>query len=617
MNDIYSLLKINKGVITDFPLQARRVIDSQTEKVIKKNIAVLKKVEEQMSTDKVPVVSQYSIDQVITKIIRLAPTGNTSSDNWTTRELRIVSYYLMKLRDNESFYNYALKLLDRNWKNIFFNGLVFYLMNSWYSIEPHYRELTSRLLTNKLAEYSDGNRRYILWKNKANLFENNGPTRMAAMVAAKRMNVDEAPTLLGYKKGSMKQPYYSDVVVKYVENNHILDKEMIQQIFSLHDYNRTKKLIFAYLVEQENEIGNVLRRTQLCNFANDFLGDISLAQTWAPFLGANEHDVQRLKRAMELVNLWFAQQIIETFFEKCVQDKDRKQFWLNYVNHINSFKIIGSTVTKRFLQGNSTIGTMLLPHYIETNSYSLQTSALVLFIKDKMIVEFSDKGALYVYNHNHNMVKTVTNRQGCVSSINDLKIPTMDNIVERDYWGNYNVFNEEGKMHHRGDWQTRLTNWLNEKVLTRHTINYHYFENDQDNVFEVKPLPAENFKLVKETSANEEAIEDRTIIRKDIGDFSYVMKSKTLENNVSVVANFEGFFLTWGKGTYILIRPLNPNEHLVGSIWIKKSTMLGWYEIVYHDVNELNRSIGFIRILKDGVIYKEDLYIAGKKKFKF
>ncbi|MCF2657825.1 hypothetical protein JQM83_01295 [Parabacteroides distasonis] len=617
MNDIYSLLKINKGVITDFSLQARRVIDSQTDKVIKKNIAVLKKVEEQMSLDKGLVASQYSIDQVIAKVIRLAPTGNISSDNWTTRELRIVSYYLMKLRDNESIYNYALELLDRNWKNIFFNGLVFYLMNSWYSIEPHFREMTSRLLTNKLAEYSDSNRKYLLWKNKANLFENNGPTRMAAMVEAKRMNIEEAPTLLGYKKGAMKQPYYSDVVVKYVENNHISDRRIIEQIFMLHDHNRTKKLIFAYLVEEENKICDVLRRSQLCRFANECLGDITLAQTWAPFLGATESEIKKLEKAMQLVNLWFAQQIIETFFEMCVQDKARKNFWLNYVSHISAFKIIGSTATKHTLQGNSTIGPMLMPHFIETNSLIQQTSALVLFIKDKMIVEFSDLGSLYVYNNMHYMVKRVTNPVERISTINNLKVTSMGHIVERDCWGNFTVFNEEGKMPHIGDWQTRLRNWLDDQLLKSKKKNVSLSDHVSDDIYKIKPVLEENFKPIRQSYTNEENIEKKSQTRTNISEFPCVIQSKTLDNNIRVVANSKGFFLTWGTGIYKLIGQLNPYEQPTGNIWIKKTPKLDWYEIVHHKDSESNKSIGFIRIVTDGVIYKEQLYVPGQKIFKF
>ena len=107
---------------------------------------------------------------------------------------------------------------------------------------------------------------------------------------------------------------------------------------------------------------------------------------------------------------------------------------------------------------------MFLKHFIETNQYSSQTAALVLFIKNKMIVEFSDTGALYVYNQNHNQVKLITSRQRSLNSTNDLKIPSMQLLIEISEWGSL-YFNEEGRMTHQGHWQSRLSSWIQKMVL--------------------------------------------------------------------------------------------------------------------------------------------------------
>ena len=624
MSDVYSLLNINQGMLQDFRLLADRVADHQTEKVVNKNMSKLKQIEERMLVDKGLDVAQQSIDEVISKVIRMASSGNTAGKNWTVRELRIVSYYLMKLRDDSVNYMYALELLNNNWKNMFFNGLAFYLLNSWHSIEPDFRTLTSQLLMRKLGEYCDSNRRYNLWKNRLNLFDNNGPTRMAAMLSAKRMNIEEAPTLLGFKSSSIKQSYYSDVIIKYIANNNISDCDSIEDIFELHDLDRTKKLVFAYLVEKEDQIGDGLRRAQLCRFVNTQLGDVTLATSWAPFAGATETEVQKLKKAMQLVNMWFAQQIIESFFEICVQDKERKNFWLKYVNNISAFKIIGSTATKRLLQSNSKIGSMFLRHYIETNSYSSQTSALVLFIKNKMIVEFSDTGALYVYNQTHQKVKTVTNARYGISSTNDLKIPSMNVLIEANTWGGY-YYHEEGRMTHQGYWQQRLDGWINQMVLSSQNMSVSFMENKHDDIFKSKPLPTENFKPLKEHGGNEEIDSSVTEINKqnitsqsiiNETQFSYRIASKTLDNNVRIVANAKGFYLSLGKNHYQLIKPFAAGESPTGSIWIKKSSLNGWNEIVHNYFGSDVRSIGFIRITTDEVIYKESLSVEGKTKYK-
>lgn len=625
MNDIYSILNINSGIIKDFHLLANRVADHQIEKVINKNTRMLKQIEERILVDKGLNVAQQSINEIISKVIYMAPSGDTSMDNWTIRELRIVSYYLMKLRDDNACYRYALDLLDKNWKNMFFNGLVFYLLNSWHNIEPEYRDMTSQLLIQKLNTYSESNRRYTLWRNRVNFFDSAGPIRMAALLKAKNINIAEAPSLLGFKNTSIKQAYYSDVIVKYVEINHITDRDNIEQMFELNNLDRTKKLIFAYLVETEEHIGDGLRRAQLCRFANTQLGDVTLAASWAPFTGATTAEVQRLKKAMQLVNMWFAQQIIESFFEICVQDKDRKHFWLKYVDKISGFKIVGSTAVKRSLQSDSKIGSMFLRHFIETNSYSSQTSALVLFVKNKMMVEFSDTGALYVYNQTHPMVKTVTNARYGIASTNDLKNPSMDGLVERNYWGDYSVYNEQGKLHHRGDWQGRLSSWINAKLLYENNESVSFLDQKHDDVFTAKPLPAENFKpltinhvetqTVKIKNPVTEKGTDTFALKLETTGFRYKIASKVLENGVRVVANAKGFYLSLGKNRYELIRQFGFGQMPTGNIWIKKASMIGWYEIVHNYHGTDTRSIGFIRITTSEVTFKEDLYIAGKTKY--
>jgi hypothetical protein len=621
MSDVYSLLNINQGMLQDFRLLADRVADHQTEKVINKNMSKLKQIEERMLVDKGLEVAQQSIDKVICKVIHMAPSGDTSADKWTVRELRIVSYYLMKLRDDSINYMYALELLENNWKNMFFNGLAFYLLNSWHSIETDFRTLTSQLLMRKLGEYCDSNRRYNLWKNRLNLFDGNGPTRMAAMLSAKQMNIEEAPTLLGFKKSSIKQSYYSDVIIKYIANNGITDRDSIEDIFELHNLDRTKKLVFAYLVEKEDQIGDGLHRAQLCRFANTQLGDVTLATSWAPFAGATETDVQKLKKAMQLVNMWFAQQIIESFFEICVQDKERKNFWLKYVNSINAFKIIGSTATKRLLQSNSKIGSMFLRHYIETNSYSSQTSALVLFIKNKMIVEFSDTGALYVYNQTHPMVKTVTNARYGLASTNDLKIPSMNVLIEANTWGGYYYY-EEGRMTHQGYWQQRLNGWMNQMVLSSQNTNVSFMENKHDDIFKAKPLPAENFN--RSITNNHEHNNNVTQKQADVdnsnivsyeSNISYKIASKELNNGVRIVANQKGFYLKLRNNKYSIIKEYDFGGEPNGSIWIKSFFVSGWSEILYN-YNDKRRSIGFVRIAFNEALYKQSWEEHEVKSFK-
>ena len=636
MSDIFSLLNIESSIFSNFALQAALVDDLQTGKVVNKNVSRLKEIKENKTVDNGLKVSPQSIDAVINKVKLYAKNNNPSLENWTLRELRIVSYYLMKFRGNTEAYNFALRLLDNSWKNLFFNGLSFYLLSSWNSLEPEYRESTCKLMRKKLNEYHEDSKRYLLMKDHGNFFEKSGPMRMAALLSAKQLQITDAPTIIGYKSSTIDQSYYSDVILNYVENCQISDLDTIESILEHHNLDRTKKLLFAYLVE--NEGGDPMRRIQLCRFVNRKLGDISIATTWAPFVGATYNEAQRLKHAMDVVNIWFAQQIIESFFEICVQDKDRKIFWLKYVEQISGFKIIGSAATKRLLQSNNKIGNMFLHHFIETNSTLSQTAALVLFMKNKMLVEFSDTGCLYVYNQNHDMVKLVTKPTNTIASINDLKIPSMPMLIEIYEWANY--YNSEGRLVHKGNWQDRLSGWMRDKIQKNHAKCTVFANQKDDNLFQATPLPEETKTTIdnkKDTSQlslfensentqgiNQEELNDRhynvTLEDKNSNeviyenDVDFFLRSKRFFDDLEVVANRKGFYVTNSKRIkFAFLKELDKGKFAVGNIWIKNAKMNDWCEIVhFHYGTEV--TIGFLKKVGDLVYYKTAMNAPDKKQ---
>jgi hypothetical protein len=64
----------------------------------------------------------------------------------------------------------------------------------------------------------------------------------------------------------------------------------------------------------------------------------------------------------------------------------------------------------------------------------------------------------------------------------------MEQLIEI---GDYNYYNEEGKMHHRGNWVPRLTNWMNRIVLNRSNLHTSIFDTRDDGLFTAKPLDKE------------------------------------------------------------------------------------------------------------------------------
>lgn len=625
MEDIYALLNINKGVLQDFHLQASHAVDHQTELAINRNMRTLRDIEERMMSEKSVNVSLQTIDEIIMKVIENAKANNGDMNIWSIRELRIVSYYLMKLQGNMNAYKYALGLLDANWRDMFFNGLSFYCLDTWNMIEPELRILTCELLTKKLGQYNGNNKKYMVMKNHADLFDEVGPLRMSALLSQKKQDVIDAPNYFCNKESTISQSYYSDVIINFLETNKIIDLGYVEEIFGIHSNDRTKKLVFADLVARVDALGDELKRTQLCKFANRILGDITLASTWAPFVGATAKDAQKLKKAKQLVNLWFNRKIIETFFEVCVQDRDRKMFWLNYVGYVSSFKIVGSLATKRLLQGDSRVSGIFFPHFIETDSRHSQTSALVLFVKNKMIVEFSDTGAVYVYDQKHAKARMVIEKKRSITSISDLKIPSMNNLVDKDDW--FVTNNEEGRMSHIGYWQDRLNGWMHDKVISSKNVGISFSDTKDNDVFKAKPLPKEEFKPVTQTNTEQKihvssiANEPKPTVGKENVSLSQKQKQVVYEKNVlhlisskwimndkcRIVCNRRGFYVNIAKGDrYVYIRPLMGDAIPIGSIWVKRPNVYGWQEII-HSTAYREMTVGFVKQGGGAILYKEEL----------
>lgn len=659
MSDAYSLLNINRDVLKDFHLLANRVGDHQTEKVINQNVRKLKAIEERMFVDEGIQVSKQSIDEILYKEVQAAHNKTINMSDWTMRELRIISYYMMKLQDDEVAFDYALTVLDKGWRNMFFNGLVFYLMNSWCLIKPELRKKTSLLVIKKLQEYKDNNRRCLLLKNHANLFEDAGPQRLAYLLTSQNKDIKEAPLVLGSKASAISQSYFSDVIVKYCER-HPIDEDDLEELFEVHDVKRTKQLLFAHLVMKAEESGDAVRQTQLSKFINRTLGDVTLTTTWAPFLGATTEEAQRLKRAMQQVNLWFTRRIIETFFEVCVQDKERKKFWLDYVNDVRGFKIVGSTTTKRLLQNDSRVNTMFHRHFIETNSTYSQTAALVLCIKDYVLIEFSDTGSVYAYKQNNTKVQFLRKGTRYMTSTNDLKDTSLDNLVDNDAWYGTS-YNDEGRMRHSGYWQDRLKMWLQVKVMTSSNTGSSFFDTKDDDTFTAQPLPKQekirkpvepvakpitepvSKPQVQTYSTHPQSRPNQENLFSGVPEYSYQNRRPTptaqpsaakpvtrpaasalinavYERNVNYSLSSKWFFndlcrvVCCNRGYFVNIYKTRMFVKIKGldgispsgSIWIKRPNLQGWVKII-HAASGKEIPVGYIKQGGGGLLYKLDL----------
>ena len=629
MTDIFGILNLNPDIICKFEDQGRVVQDNVgVERILNNAAKQLKDIEKRVAISSArPEFSPNIVADIIEKMKEDATTGGYT---WTSSELRIVSYYMMRFQNSSSQFLYALKTLEKNWRNIYLNGLAFFLLNSWTTCSEQIKNACIDLFRRRLLEYDGSLPKYIKLKNHIDFFDEAGPMRMASLLSVKNIPLSEAPVLIGFSTSNISLTYFSEVILNYIKKQNSSIEE-IEKIFSYHTLDRTKKLAMAYLIEKSEQSGNSVEQNLVTKAARRVMGyDITLETTWASFTGATIEETSLLKRAHDLVTAWYARKSVETFFEIACQDKDRRNFWLKYIENVRDFRIVGSLSIKNSLAADGRINDALGSCFISTNSRYSQTAALVLYFEDKVFVEFSDTGALYVYNTNRKEISNLK-RIKTVEKTDSLKIPSLNVLVEQEIgnWGNkwYRHY-EEGRLVHNGYWQDRLSSWFKEVMHLRpEEKKYKLVTNDrraiQSNSSSIKVENKESSKQYLQPSLfDEDSLNDNNTKKADKNiakpqekqdTLSVILSSKSIaDHRIRVVAASAGYFASAGyyiydmtKNQYHLIS--HPLKSQIGNIWIRRPNDNGERQVV-HAFRGTEYVIGYIMEFSDHITFAKDRY---------
>ena len=579
MNEASKLLDIVSPLTYTLSPQTNRVVAGQLDKAIHQRIARLNELAEEIEEKAVLNVPQYYVSEIFSQVIVDARLKEAHPGKWNSRELLTMAFHLPYIFNDRRAFRYTLSLLSSHWRDSFINGIVFTLQNNWLALRPEISDDLRRFILGRTENYRGANKRCQQLRDNYSLIEEAGPLRMAMLIMQNGIPVTDAPSLLGFRQTTFALPFYSDVILKYVEKAHVVDTGKVRAILAAHKLDRTRKLIMAYLVEQADMKESDARQKEITMFVQEILGDISLAATWSPFKGATKGDIARLRNAKTIVNRWYTKKVIKVFFEKCVDDERRKRFWLKYTDHIVDFRIVGHWTVRGMLLRQKSIADVVPQHFVSCQ-YK-QTTALVLCIKDKVFVEFSDNGALSVYKHGSSKVAIFDDGAKSIFKTDGLK-RFSPQLVDTDIWGEYNVYNDGGKMNHMGNWENRLENWLVRKVFSSDAPSIP-FSSDDEEVFKEEPAA--------------EYVEYVDGIR-------YGIYSKYLPGDYPcrIVANDMGFYVYFKNSMrYAFVRKMHKGENANGALTLKQEED-GWY-VVRH----IYKKAGSTSATEDVVCYlKED-----------
>ena len=523
MSDINELLKINVDFLNKFPVQGSHLVDHPHELEFSRNIRRLKEIENRHNMGNSVPHFNLNIDEVIAKV-RRAAAGDP--EDFSRQELCLLSWHLIEVDDQLSFnYVLKLldenwRYLFLNGLSFYvLNSWNEMDKDRRSAVCNLIREKLASYDDKKLKEHADffdpaGPLRLSRLLSVRGIALSHAPTLLGYKPSAITQSFysdvirtyvkDHAELLLkDVIKILLLHRYYSDGFWNYLSYHQDLSLLDVIEIGRLHkfysdgfwkylsvhkdlllqdaikDYmrqNRTARLVMSDLVMQDRTAKLVMCDLVIrAEGANDrsvqlelrdtvrfILGDITLNATWAPFIGATEDDKKLLNHARELVKNWLARDFIKAFFEVCVQDPWRKKYWLRFVNYVSDFRVVGSYLVRSKLKSSPEAREYVDSFFISINSTYAETAALVMHIRDKVFIEFSDTGALYIYKDTSRWVAFLRAGKKYISGISSLKNTSLPTISE----AYYSDFLEEGRFIHNTNgrvpppWWGKLDSWM-------------------------------------------------------------------------------------------------------------------------------------------------------------
>lgn len=423
----------------------------------------------------------FSGNNLIPQVFRKFKSSiGSESVTFDRRELRTLSYSLtysernlQTIFSNENELKIALEAMETNWRDSFLSGLIDCLLSNWETKHQKSLEQLGQFIEKKLENYS-GNRNAInSFKNNKRYFNTkNGSEILGYELALNNINLSYLPKYLGVPEKWISYDYFSKSIVAYYKKNESKIIEIfddLNNVLKSHqsgnqtgsdDIKKTAKRLISKIIIQANKPAFATLQDRLKKIAFTQIGDPSNISNWKAFENATEIEKGEIIQGRNILNEWITQQFINVFFNVCINDNRRKQFWLKYVSNITSFKVYGPTSIRNTLKQDERIAEYIDARF-ETVYSNRDVAAFILYIGDYMIIEFSNEGyACCAYKINSSN-KPILNRK--LNSIDDLRNSSLPMAIQSD--SNYYYTSEEGRLFHNSNWESKFNHWLKEKVL--------------------------------------------------------------------------------------------------------------------------------------------------------
>lgn len=409
--------------------------------------------------------SKLDSDTVLKKFKKFYENKLDSSD-FKIKELRILCFNInipilkeLSILNDKSIYNSFIKLIKEKWVDSFLISLYISSIKNW---DEPFAPYLLEFIHQHISSYKGTIRRYLRIRNNIHYFlDTKGIDILVKEVIDEKIELNQLYSKLEIPQELLTSSYFSKFINKYyykLNASNSISIEILDQFedFLDHHNNRltNKILIPKMIMNHQNDDIKLFDRIRDLTF--DQIGDPANEAKWAVDRNLmNETAIQALKEARDILNRWLIQKFINVFFEICINDPDRKRYWLQYVDRINTFKVYGTFETKRLLKLDDRIKDFINSRFVMVDG-NTNKSAFLMEINDYSLIEFGDSSnAFYAYKKNSAYRKAIDHN---IEKLDELKFPKLPSLHS-------NPLEENGRMLHSGNWQHNFTSFLRRKVL--------------------------------------------------------------------------------------------------------------------------------------------------------
>jgi hypothetical protein len=473
MNNINDILSFNHKIST-FYESGNNIIPIHVVNLCNVHISKLKAITDRIGISLISDKPVKGIRDVYLKFISAINNDDNLVNLFDKRELRTLSFSLTyKEAQLESIFNTperlarCISVLNDNWRDSYITGLFDCYLSCWKSTNSESFSLLSTFVVDKIKKYQ-GSRSIILSiKDNIKYFnKDKGDLELGSFLALTNKSISEATKVISLPDSWFTYPYFSGVIDCYFEKSKGRLEDTIDDItLALEKHSnsikatRTNMVIVSKMICHTTNSSEALQ-DKVKDIAFRLVGDPGIASTWRPPNGASVSETSIIIKARDILNEWVTRHFINVFFEKCINDRRRKGFWLQYSKNITAFKIFGSYQTKRMLKSDKRIKEYVDARFITHGGYG-NVSALLFRMRDHVLIEFSDPGyAFYAYHTSNTNAPSLDAIN--INSVEKFRDTSLPMLVYRSGYEIHST-SKEGRLSHADatlQWEEVFSFWL-------------------------------------------------------------------------------------------------------------------------------------------------------------